>query len=241
MKRIDSLEAHDQRFLAGRNSRLYELRRVVRIALEFIKGFRVFHFVGPTITVFGSARLNEGHPYYEKTRQVGRELAKMGFTVMTGGGPGLMEAANRGAKEAGGESVGCNILIPFEQQPNLYLDRFVTFYYFFVRKVMLVKYSYAYVIMPGGFGTLDELSEAFTLMQTGRLYDFPIILMGREYWQPFLDFIDSMVERGTISPEELNWLHVTDDLSEMKKIIQKTADQIGLKLKTEVNNVASVA
>lgn len=147
-------------FLAGPRSRIKELLSIVRISWEFLRVFRVLHFVGPCVTVFGSARFSEGHKYYELTRKISFKLAEMGFTVMTGGGPGLMEAANRGAKEAGGISVGCNILLPFEQSTNPYLDHCITVKYFFVRKVALVKYSYAFIVMPGGFGTLDELFEA---------------------------------------------------------------------------------
>src|SRR6266850_6078740 len=149
---------------------------------DFLRGFRVLHFVGPCVAVFGSARIKAGSPDYELARKIGAGLSRMGFTVMTGGGPGLMEAANRGAKEAGGRSVGCNILLPTEQTPNSYVDRMVTFRYFFVRKVMLVKYSYAFVVLPGGFGTIDELFEALTLIQTRKILDFPVVLMGVDYW-----------------------------------------------------------
>jgi hypothetical protein len=189
-----------------------ELLRVGRIAAEFIRGFRALHFVGPCVTVFGSARFAPGHEHYELARSVGAELARVGLTVMTGGGPGVMEAANRGAKEAGGRSIGCNIVLPHEQKENPYLDRFVTFRYFFVRKVMLVKYSVAFVVCPGGFGTLDELFEAITLVQTKKIAGFPVVLMGRAYWQPMLDFIErTMREAGTISPEDVKLYHVTDD------------------------------
>src|SRR6185436_6522026 len=165
---------HNRVLLSGPRARLSELARVIRIAGEFLRGFRRLHFVGPCVTVFGSARFKEDHPYYTLARDIGRRLALAGATVMTGGGPGIMEAANRGAKEAGGYSIGCNIRLPLEQQPNPYLDRWVTFRYFFVRKVLLVKYSYAFVIMPGGFGTLDELFEAVTLIQTRKIESFPV-------------------------------------------------------------------
>src|SRR5262245_20974346 len=198
---VSNLAPHtDERlFLEGPQSRLRELWRVLRIAWEFIAGFRVLHFVGPCVSVFGSARFQEDHPYYTLARTMGARLSRMGFTVMTGGGSGIMEAANRGAKEAGGRSVGCNILLPHEQKPNPYLDRLVTFKHFFVRKVMLVKYSYAFVVMPGGFGTLDELFEALTLIQTKKIVEFPVILMGRTYWSPILDFLSQMVRERTIS------------------------------------------
>ncbi|MBF8303286.1 MAG: Cytokinin riboside 5'-monophosphate phosphoribohydrolase, partial [Candidatus Dadabacteria bacterium] len=159
----------DRYFLEGPRSRIQEFFFTIRVLLEFIKGFRVLHFVGPCVTVFGSARLKEDHPYYQLARNVGGRLVKLGFTVMTGGGPGIMEAANRGAKEAGGISVGCNITLPIEQKPNTYLDKWVTFNHFFVRKVLLVKYSYAFVVMPGGVGTLDELFEVITLIQTKKI------------------------------------------------------------------------
>ena len=157
-------EPEERFFLQGPRSRGSELKSLLTIVAEFIRGFRVLHFVGPCVTVFGSARFREDHPYYAVARSVGRGLAKLGFTVMTGGGPGIMEAANRGAKEAGGFSVGCNIVLPEEQKINAYLDRWVTFRHFYVRKVMLVKYSYAFVVMPGGMGTMDEFFEAAVLM-----------------------------------------------------------------------------
>jgi uncharacterized protein (TIGR00730 family) len=160
------------RFLQGPQRRSFELRRTIGIFFEFLRGFRALHFVGPCVTVFGSARFPETHPYYVLGRQLGARLARAGFTVMTGGGPGLMEAANRGAREAGGRSVGCNIELPQEQSPNPYLDRWITFEHFYVRKVMLVKYSYAFVALPGGFGTLDEIFETAVLIQTGKIRDF---------------------------------------------------------------------
>src|SRR5262249_9523341 len=156
------------------------------------------HFVGPCVTVFGSARFKEDHPYYELARTVGQRLAKLGFTVMTGAGPGIMEAANRGAKDVGGYSVGCNIVLPHEQKINAYLDRVVTFRHFYVRKVMLVKYSYAFAVLPGGLGTLDELFEAATLIQTGKIQNFPVVLFRKDYWQPLVDLLREMVDVGTI-------------------------------------------
>lgn len=204
-------DQHNRVFLSGPRARLSELARVIRIAGEFIKGFRSFHFVGPCVTVFGSARFQEAHPYYSLAREIGSRLALAGATVMTGGGPGIMEAANRGAKDAGGYSIGCNIRLPLEQQPNPYLDRWVTFRYFFVRKVLLVKYSYAFVIMPGGFGTLDELFEAVTLIQTKKIESFPLILVGTEYWKPLLDFVrGTLIRAGTVAPEDINLLTPTD-------------------------------
>ncbi len=199
-------------FLSGPRSRLSEARRVLRIGAEFIRGFRKLHFLGPCVTVFGSARFGEDHPSYLLARRMGREIAQAGLVTMTGGGPGVMEGANRGAKEAGGLSIGCNIQLPHEQAPNPYLDQFVDFRYFFVRKVMLVKYSSAFLVLPGGFGTMDELFEAVTLVQTGKIASFPIVLMGTAYWQPLLDFLrDTLGREGTISPGDLDLLTVTDD------------------------------
>lgn len=195
-----------------------------------MRGFRGLHFVGPCVTVFGSARFPPGHRYYNLARAVGRSLAEAGFTVMTGGGPGVMEGANRGAWDVGGTSIGCNILLPQEQQPNLYLDRFINFRHFFVRKVMLVKYSYAFVALPGGFGTLDEIFEASTLIQTGKIKNFPLILMGREFWKPQIDFLrDTMVREGTIGSEDVDRLIVTDDPVEAARIVKDAAiSQFGL-------------
>jgi len=226
-KRLSAVQ-NEARFLAGRHSRFYELTKVLRIAREFIRGTLALHSIGPAVTVFGSSRILQGHPFYELARQMGSLLARRGFTVMTGGGPGLMEAANRGAKEAGGHSIGCTIELPQEREPNLFLDRVVTFYYFFVRKVMLVKYSYAFVILPGGLGTLDEATEAMTLIQTGKLYDFPVILMGSDYWRGIHDWIhDTAVQHQTLSSEDLGFLHFTDDPQEAMEIIERTAN--GLK------------
>jgi len=192
--------------------------------MECIKGFRSFHFIGPCVTVFGSARFEEDHPYYKLGQSVGAELAKAGFTIMTGGGPGIMEAANRGAKDVGGKSVGCNIELPMEQAHNPYLDKWVTFRYFFVRKVMLVKYSYAFVALPGGFGTLDEIFETATLMQTGKILDFPLVLMGKDYWEPLLLFIRAtQVAGGTISASDADRIIVTDSPEEAAAQIKDAA------------------
>ncbi len=224
-------------FLAGRDTRWAEFKRVLRIAWEFIRGFRVLHFVGPSVTVFGSARIKEGHPYYELAKQVGHKLSASGLTVITGGGPGLMEAANRGAFQSKGESVGLNIVLPFEQKPNPFLTTTVNFYYFFVRKVMLVKYSYAYVIMPGGFGTLDELLEALTLIQTGKVQHFPVVLMGKDFWQPFLEWLkNEHLQLRTISPDDLKLFTVTDDVDEAVRIICDSCRAIGVKLNNGQNS-----
>jgi uncharacterized protein (TIGR00730 family) len=202
-------------FLRGPQRRGFEFIRVLRIMYEFIHGFRRLHFVGPCVTVFGSARFEEDHPYYAMARSMGAGLARAGFTVVTGGGPGVMEAANRGAKDAGGRSIGCNILLPHEQKPNPYLDRWITFRYFFVRKVMLVKYSYAFIALPGGFGTLDEVFECATLIQTGKIQEFPLILVGREYWRPLLDFVrGTLAENHTIEPSDAGLIRLTDSVDE---------------------------
>ncbi len=207
-------------YLDGPKERRNELLFAMEVFWEFIKGFRALHFVGPCITVFGSARFREGHPWYEKAREVGRAIAAMGFTTMTGGGPGVMEGANRGAWEAGGKSVGCNIVLPHEQEPNPYLHKWVNIRYFFVRKVLLHKYSYAFIVLPGGWGTMDELFETLTLSQTGIVPDFPVVLMGKEYYQPLWDFLHEMVEAGTISPEDLDLIKFTDSVEEAMAHIQ---------------------
>lgn len=223
----------DRVLLEGPHSRFQELRLLLRAGRDFIRGFRTLHFVGPCVTVFGSARFDERHRYYQMSRDVGRALVGLGFTVMTGGGPGVMEAANRGAREAGGRSVGCNIELPFEQKPNPYLDRWVTTRYFWVRKVLLVKYSYAFVVMPGGFGTLDELTEALTLIQTRKILQFPVVLMGRDYWEPFLAMTRRMVDEGTISAADLDLMLTTDSVADaMAHIELHAVKQFGLKRRT---------
>jgi uncharacterized protein (TIGR00730 family) len=220
----------DRVLLEGPHSRLREILLLLRAGRDFVRGFRALHFVGPCVTVFGSARFDEHHRYYAMAREVGGALARMGFTVMTGGGPGVMEGANRGARDAGGRSVGCNVELPFEQEPNPYLDRWVTCRYFFVRKVLLVKYSYAFIVLPGGFGTLDELSEALTLIQTRKILQFPIVLMGRDYWAPFLAMIKTMVDAGTISEADLDLMLVTDSVTEATAYLDLHAVQhFGLK------------
>jgi uncharacterized protein (TIGR00730 family) len=219
----EDLPQFEERSLTGPQSRGYEFVWAVRVLFELIRGFRVLHFVGPCVTVFGSARFPEDHEYYALARGLGGELARSGFTVMTGGGPGMMEAANRGAREAGGRSIGCNIQLPREQRPNRSLDRMVLFRHFFVRKVMLVKYSYAFVALPGGFGTLDEFFEAMTLIQTGKIHGFPVILMGDSYWRPLLDFMrDTLVARGTIDQADFDRVVITDSPAEAAAIIRDT-------------------
>jgi uncharacterized protein (TIGR00730 family) len=216
--------------LEGPHSRLREILLLLRAARDLVRGFRALHFVGPCVTVFGSARFNEQHRYYAMAREVGGALARIGFTVMTGGGPGVMEGANRGAREAGGRSVGCNVELPFEQEPNPYLDRWVTCRYFFVRKVLLVKYSYAFIVLPGGFGTLDELTEALTLIQTRKILQFPIVLMGVDYWAPFLAMVKTMVDAGTIAAADLDLMLVTDSVNDAMAHLELHAIQhFGLK------------
>jgi uncharacterized protein (TIGR00730 family) len=228
----DTRDPGERRFLEGPRGRFAEFLRAFRIFGEFIKGFRALHFLPPCVTVFGSARFKEDNRWYQLAREVSAELSRAGFTIMTGGGPGIMEAGNRGARDAGGLSVGCNITLPHEQDPNPYLDRFVEFRYFFVRKVMLVKYSYAFVVMPGGFGTMDEFFEAATLIQTKKIEDFPLVLMGVEYWQPLIDFVRrTMVREGTIDEADIDRILLTDDIAEAVAYIRKGAHQHLGKLK----------
>ncbi len=215
-------------FLEGPRSRWQDFRFVVEVCFEFIRGFRELHFIGPCVTVFGSARFGEESEYYQLARQVSGEIAKLGYTILTGGGPGIMEAANRGAKDVGGRSVGCNIILPHEQKHNIYLDKWVNFKYFFVRKTLLIKYSYAFVIMPGGFGTLDELFEAMTLIQTKKIKDFPVIIFDKEYHKDLMEYIRKLLEEKTISPEDLNLFLITDSIEEAVAHIRKTISKYGL-------------
>jgi uncharacterized protein (TIGR00730 family) len=219
-----------RRFLQGPQSRGFELVRTLRIGVELLRGFRALHFVGPCVTVFGSARFGENHPYYVMAREIGARLAGAGFAVMTGGGPGVMEAANRGAREAGGLSIGCNIELPVEQRPNAFVDRWITFRHFFVRKVMLVKYSYAFIALPGGFGTLDEVFETATLVQTGKIRDFPIVLIGSEFWRPLVDFIETrLVAVGTVDAADADRIRVTDSVDAAVTTVTAMAlEQFGL-------------
>jgi len=194
--------------------------RVLRIMGEFVNGFDTLAEVGAAVTVFGSARVKPGDPAYGQAVELGRKLAEQGFAIITGGGPGIMEAANKGAHEAGGISIGCNIELPFEQGTNAYVDVAINFRYFFVRKVMFVKYSEGFVIFPGGFGTMDELFEALTLIQTGKVQNFPIILIGTEYWRGLVDWLKgTMLQSGKISPEDMKLLVVTDSVDEACDLI----------------------
>lgn len=211
------------KFLEGPQSRRKEFTFLIKVLFEFIKGFRALHFVGPCVTIFGSARFKEGHAFYKKTEDLAGKIAMLGFTIMTGGGPGIMEAANKGAKEVGGRSVGCNIVLQKEQQPNAYLDKWVNIKFFFVRKTLLIKYSYAFVVMPGGFGTLDEYFEALTLIQTKMIMEFPIVIFDTEFHKQLVEHIDLMKEAGTISPEDSNLFLFTDSVDEAVSYIQKNS------------------
>jgi uncharacterized protein (TIGR00730 family) len=208
-------------FLEGPKARSSELVFALRVFIQMIKGFRSLHFIGPCITVFGSARFREDHPYYSVARSFGKRIAEMGFTTMTGGGPGIMEAANRGAYENGGTSVGCNIQLPFEQMPNPYMHRTITFEHFFVRKVLLVKYSFAFIIMPGGFGTMDEFFETLTLVQTRTVHNFPMVLFGKSYYKELWEYLEFMAKEGTIDRNDLSLVLLTDSEEEAMQHIQQ--------------------
>lgn len=229
LKKFPYSETGEGKFLSGRYSRVREFFLVVKIAVEFIKGFRAFHFLGPGVTFFGSARFTEDHPYYDLARKTAQLFAQAGYVIITGGGPGIMEAANRGAFEIGAPTVGANIKLPMEQIPNPYLDKFVNFRYFFVRKVILVKYSMAFVVMPGGYGTMDEFYEALTLIQTGKLYKFPVILMGTTYWKPLLDWTENtMLKTGTVSREDLGFFILTDDPQQALSAVTNASSILGV-------------
>jgi uncharacterized protein (TIGR00730 family) len=224
-----TIDQREIQFLEGRQSRFREFYFTLKVMWEFVKGFRTLHFVGPCVTIFGSARLKENTPEYQQTCEIAGRIAELGFTIMTGGGPGIMEAANRGAKAVGGRSVGVNIELPFEQTPNPYMDRSVDIRYFFVRKVLLLKYSYGFVIMPGGFGTLDEFFETITLIQTKKISQFPIVVMDREYHQELMRYVDKMIERGTVSPSDKELFFYTDSIDEAVKYLhENTIDEFQL-------------
>jgi len=219
---LGQIEGAEKAFLSGRRNRAADLESAVRIFLEFLRAFESFEFDAPCVTVFGSARFGEDHPHYGLARALGGALARAGFVVMTGGGPGIMEAANRGAREAGGLSVGCNIRLPREQQPNPYLDRFIELEHFFVRKVMLVKYSSAFVVMPGGFGTLDEAFEVITLVQTGKLERFPVISMGGQFWADLRVFIaGTMYSEGVITAADVDFIHEAATVEDAVRLVQQ--------------------
>ena len=222
----------DEKLLAGHPPRPAFLEtdtwRVLRILSEFVEGFEALANVGLAVAVFGSARTPTNDPGYALARRIGGGLAKAGFAVITGGGPGMMEAANRGAHEAGGLSIGCNVELPHEQHLNRYVDLSVEFHYFFARKTMFVKYSDAFVIMPGGFGTLDELFESLTLIQTGKVRHFPVVLVGHAYWDGLIEWMrDVQLPEGAISDADLDLLHVTDDPEEVVRIVTAGATANG--------------
>jgi uncharacterized protein (TIGR00730 family) len=216
----------DQRLLRSRGPALdfqdTDTWRTLRIMGEFVEGFDALAGIGPAVSIFGSARIGRRNRYYGAARRLASALAKQGFAIITGGGPGVMEAANRGAKEAGGLSVGCNIDLPFEQGLNEYVDLGLEFRYFFVRKVMFVKYAEAFVIFPGGFGTLDELFEALTLIQTGKVEHFPIVLYGKDYWDGMMQWIrEKPLYEEKIAPEDLDLLTITSDIDEASDAISR--------------------
>jgi uncharacterized protein (TIGR00730 family) len=228
-------DSSEIQFLEGPQSRLSELKFILGILWELIRCFRKLYTIGPCITFFGSARFKEGHPYYEFTKKAAGEYAKLGFTIMTGGGPGLMEAANLGAKQVGGKSVGCNIKLPIDQVPNSYLDKWVVAKHFFIRKILLVKYSFAFVVMPGGFGTLDEYFEALTLIQTGKIKNFPIIIFNVAYHKNLIDHIKHMKQQGTINELDSKLFLITDDIEEARLfIMEHSIKHYGLKPKFQI-------
>ena len=219
------IPAREAIYLEGPKSRFYELKFAIHVFFEFIRGFRTLHFAGPCITVFGSARFKEDNPYYGVARDFGKHIAQLGFTTMTGGGPGAMEGANRGAFENGGRSVGCNIKLPYEQKPNPYMQTCITFDEFFIRKTMLLKYSYAFIVLPGGFGTMDEFFGTLTLVQTRSITQFPIVLYGVQYYRRFMEYLASMAEQGAISREDLSLVLLTDSIGEAMNHIKTYIDK----------------
>jgi uncharacterized protein (TIGR00730 family) len=216
-------EANDEyQFLMTARTREGEISRLKRITAEFVRGFRGLAALGPAVTVFGSARFKQSHPYYKLAQEVGSELARRGFVTLTGGGPGIMEAANRGAHEVGGVSYGLNIILPHEQAANPYVDKSVEFRYFFVRKVMLVKYSCAFIVMPGGLGTLDELFEAATLVQCKKIGPFPLVLMGEKFWEGLRKFGRFMMAQGVFNADELGFGRITNSPHEAVDLIVRS-------------------
>jgi uncharacterized protein (TIGR00730 family) len=207
--------SEERTFLEGPRNRFKELWFTFKVQYNFIRAFRKLHFIGPCVTVFGSARFEPDNLYYKKAEEVGKALSELGFAVMTGGGPGIMEAANKGAYMNGGYSIGCNIVLPREQQANPYLHKWIDIPYFFVRKFILLKYSFAFVVMPGGIGTLDELFEALTLIQTKMIKHFPVVLFGKEYHKELYHHIQIMAENESIDQEDMKLLFLTDSVEEM--------------------------
>ncbi len=216
-----SLSKTEIKFLEGPQSRWEEFKFTIKVLFEFIKGFRALHFAGPCVTIFGSARFKNNHPYYKITEELAGKIAQLGFTIMTGGGPGIMEAANKGAKDVGGRSVGCNIVLPMEQVPNAYLDKWVNIKYFFIRKTLLIKYSFAFVVMPGGYGTLDEYFEALTLIQTKKINEFPIVIFDSVFHKELLEHIELMKNKGTIDAADTDFFLVTNSVDEAVAYIKE--------------------
>jgi uncharacterized protein (TIGR00730 family) len=230
----DSIDAmNDERdFLLNTRTPEHETERLNRINAEFQNGFNKLFSIGPAVTVFGSARYREGHPYYELARETGRKLAEAGFAVLTGGGPGLMEAANRGAFEAGGKSYGLNIILPHEQSANPYVHDSIEFRYFFIRKVMLVKYSCAFIIMPGGLGTLDEMYEAATLIQCRKIGPFPLVLLDRKFWKNVKDLTEQQVAAGAVGEDEIGFaIRLNSPEKAVKTILKCISPDVRKKLK----------
>ena len=232
-KTVNKPHDEDKKFLQGTRNYMADFIRSIRIGMEFHKAVFKLRNTSNCVTFFGSARFDENHEWYKLAYETAYKLGKEGYSIMTGGGPGIMEAANRGAHDAGAPSIGCSILLPFEEEENPYTSLDVHFHYFFVRKMMLMKYSRTFVMFPGGFGTMDELYEAATLMQTGKIDDFPMIFMGKEYWQHFNTFIENaFLKNKTISPNDMDYLkYVTDNADEAFNIIRKnsTADRNAIK------------
>jgi uncharacterized protein (TIGR00730 family) len=212
---------HEREFLSQIRTPEKEIARLERINGEFKRAFKALYSLGPAVTVFGSARFKEDHPYYQLARAAGIELARAGFATLTGGGPGIMEAANRGAHEAGGASVGLNIILPHEQSANPYVDQSIEFHYFFTRKVCLVKYSCAFIVMPGGLGTLDELFEAATLIQCKKIGPFPLILMGSKFWKGMQDWGQFMMDQQVFAKDEIGFGRITDSPEEAVELIKR--------------------
>jgi uncharacterized protein (TIGR00730 family) len=213
---------YEDKLLRNQHSWFQDLIRAWQISREAMNGFNTFRNIEPSITVFGSARFKEDHKYYKLGVKVGTEIAKAGMATMTGGGPGIMEAANRGAFEAGGRSIGCNIDLPHEQGSNPYVDMSLDFKYFFTRKVMLMRYSVGFILLPGGFGTLDEMFEALTLIQTEKIKRFPLICVGKAFWEPLIPFIEEiMLENKTINRADLEHIQITDDPTEAVRWIKE--------------------
>jgi len=212
--------SEERSFLSGPRNRFAELLFTFKVQFHFIRAFRKLHFIGPCVTVLGSARFPKDNIYYHNAEEIGKALSEIGFAVMTGGGPGIMEAANKGAYLNNGFSIGCNIILPKEQSPNPYLHKWIDIPYFFVRKYLLVKYSYAFIVMPGGMGTLDELFETLTLVQTKMIKNFPIILFGKEYHKELYEHIKIMAENESISKEDMELLFYTDSVQEIVEHLQ---------------------